>query len=209
MKKITPFTSSDDAGTVLDNGGRFYNLMTKAGDGIISGPELARAAGVYKDKQSMVLFYAMATAALDEPSKLAVRAALSDDMKQAYKEYCPQTLLPSEAETKGMVQSAAIITGIPRQIDSRVDFKGFVMIPVMTGKVMVMVMSPILDRYDVYEIWDDEDGEVFLIAHARGAEKLPARKISVGGILKEMKLEKGEEGPAKKFLESLYYSELS
>ena len=36
MKKIIPYKSSNEALTALDNGGRFYNIFTKAGDGVIT-----------------------------------------------------------------------------------------------------------------------------------------------------------------------------
>ena len=50
-------------------------------------------------------------------------------------------------------------------IDSKSDFKGFIMIPISTGSVMTFSMVPIIDQYDVYEIRETEIDQSFLIAH--------------------------------------------
>ena len=206
MKKITPFINASSAISTLDNGGRFYNLLTKAEDGNISAPELAKVAGLFGNKQQMVLYFAMSISELED--KEQVESALSEDLKDAYEKYYPQILIPSEAKSKGVLSSNAIITGVPKMIESKSDFNGFIMVPVSTGKSMSLIMIPIIDQYDVYEIRDSELSETFLIAHSRGAKKFPAKKIRVGGILKELKIKKeGKETP-QMFLESLYYSEL-
>ena len=59
MKKITPYKTTRNAITAMDNGGRFYNLLTKANDGNVSTSELAKVAGVFSDKQKMVLYLDM------------------------------------------------------------------------------------------------------------------------------------------------------
>ena len=75
----------------------------------------------------------------------------------------------------------------------------------MAGKVMVFIPVPLVDSYDVYEIRDENSSETFLIAHARGAEKLPEQLIKVAGVLKELKSNKEEENGSKKFLEINYF----
>jgi hypothetical protein len=51
MDKIIPFKYLDDILSIFDNGGRFYNLLTKANDGNISQEELSKVAGLFSDKQ--------------------------------------------------------------------------------------------------------------------------------------------------------------
>jgi len=51
MKKVNPYRYVDEALSSLDNGGRFYNIFTKAMDGIISKSELGKVGGVFNDKQ--------------------------------------------------------------------------------------------------------------------------------------------------------------
>ncbi len=206
MRKIRPYKTSRNALASLDNGGRFYNLLTQARDGNVTSAEVARVAGVFNDKQKMVLYLEMSLSALDERSVKSILSSLSDDLRSAYRRYSPQRLLPSEAQGKGKVAGSAIITGIPQFVQANSDFVGFVMIPISTGKSTTMMMIPMIDQYDVYELRDEETSKVFLIAHARGATKLPEQAIRCGGILKELKKGKKGTGKPKKFLEGQYYA---
>ncbi|AOM80974.1 hypothetical protein BFS30_23410 [Pedobacter steynii] len=116
--------------------------------------------------------------------------------------------MASEANGIGIVSSNAIITGIPKMIESKSDFKGYILIPMLAGKVTTFIPVPIIDRYDVYEIRDEKSSDTFLIAHAKGSEKLPERKIKVAGVLKELKSKKDEDKGSKKFLEVNYFLNL-
>ena len=81
------------------------------------------------------------------------------------------------------------------------------MVPIMAGKVMTMMLIPIIDQYDVYKVLDSNSSDTFLVAHAKSKEKLPQKKLSLGGVLKELKLKKEENAPADIFLEAVYFSE--
>jgi hypothetical protein len=205
MKKITPYKTAKNAFTALDNGGRFYNLFSKADDGQISSAELAKAAGFFSDRQKMILFCDMSLSELDQAAKENIMANLSNNLKSAYEQYAPQHLLPSEASQLGIISSNAIITGIPKLIDSKTEFSGFIMVPIMAGKVMTFTMIPIIEKYEVYELRDRETDQYFLLAHQKSTHKLPEELLRCGGVLKELKPQKdGDE--AQIFLEMLYYS---
>jgi hypothetical protein len=206
MKQIVPYKTHRNALAALDNGGRFYNLITQANDGQVTRAELARVAGVFNDRQKMVLYLEMSISELEAQAIKDIRRTLSHDLKAAYKRYCPQRLLPSEAQVQGRVSSNAIITGVPKFVKSNSDFNGFIMIPISTGKTTTFMMVPIIDVYDVYEIRDDKTSREFLIAHARGSTKLPQNTVRCGGILKELKADKKSTAKPKKFLETLYYT---
>jgi hypothetical protein len=206
MRRIKPYKTTRNALASLDNGGRFYNLLTQAKDGNVTSAEVARVAGVFNDKQRMVLYLEMSLSELDERSIKNIRSSLSDDLRSAYRRYSPQRLLPSEAQGKGKVAGSAIITGIPQFVKANSDFVGFVMIPMSTGKSTTIMMIPMIDQYDVYEIRDEVTSKEFLIAHARGTTKLPECVVRCGGILKELKTAKKGSGRPKKFLEGLYYA---
>ncbi|MFT6269782.1 MAG: hypothetical protein ACJAVV_002609 [Alphaproteobacteria bacterium] len=45
-----------------------------------------------------------------------------------------------------------IITGIPKFKDSKTDFCGFVMVPIVSSNITTFMKIPIMDEYDVYEI---------------------------------------------------------
>ena len=206
MQQIIPFNALPDALSTLDNGGRFYNLLTKSDDGNISIEELSKVAGLFSSRQQMVLYYAMSVATLAQDVKQQVDAALTKDAQVAYNRYAPQLLIASEAATKGILASNAIVTGVPKLVETKSDFNGFIIVPIMAGKAMTMILIPIIDKYDIYEMRDDESSETVLIAHARGDEKLPAQKIRAGGIFKELKLKKDNSETSTLFLETLYYS---
>jgi len=208
MKKITPYKTTRNAITAMDNGGRFYNLLTKANDGNVSTSELAKVAGVFSDKQKMVLYLEMSLMSLDENSKSSVIKLLSDDLAVACNKYKSQILTPSEAKENGIVSKNAIITGIPEHVKFNSDFNGFIMVPIMVGSIMTMTMIPIADQYDIYKIRDQKSDKDFLIAHTRSSKKLPQQLIKCGGILKELNTAKEEKSPKNKFLETIYYSVL-
>ena len=69
MKRITPYSNLQEAMHALDNGGRFYNILTKADDGVIDKAELGKVGGLFNDKQQMILFFVMSTLTLKEEEK--------------------------------------------------------------------------------------------------------------------------------------------
>jgi len=206
MKLIEPYINVDEAILSLDNGGRFYNLFTEAEDGIISQAEIGKVAGLFNDRQKMMLFFELSVSRLDAVAKANVISKLDENLQRSYQKYKPQELLPSEAENKGVISANAIITGFPALIESKSELTGFILIPISTGKAMTFVPIPIIDHFDVYKMKDELSSETFLIAHAKNAEKLPEHKrIKVGGVLKEFKLKKGEEPGVRKYLEINYF----
>lgn len=207
MKKIEPYTNVKEALQSLDNGGRFYNILTKAEDGIINQSELGKVGGVFNDKQQMILFLELSISKLNETEKEKIITKLDSDLQSSYQKYKSQVLLPSEANLKGIISSNAIITGIPKLIDSKSEFQGFIMFPIISGNVTTFMMIPLIDEYDVYELRDENSSETFFIAHLKDSEKLPCKKMIIGGVLKELKEKESDEKAKGKFLEAIYHLE--
>lgn len=208
MKQIEPYINVSEAISSLDNGGRFYNLFTHAEDGIIAQSEVAKVGGLFNEKQKVVLFLELSVSRLDASAKADLISKLDDSLQASYHKYKPQDLLPSEANSKGIISANAIITGFPKMVDSKSDFTGLILIPIMTGKAMTFVPVPIIEKYDIYEIRDEASSDTFLIAHAKDADKLPEQKIKVAGVLKELKMKKDDDRSLKKFLEINYFLHL-
>lgn len=206
MKKIIPYKTSKNALASLDNGGRFYNLITKANDGEITTAELSKVVGLVSGKQKMILFLEMSLSKLSSSERREILDTLSSDIKSAIHKHPTQYLSPSEALKNGVLSQNAVITGIPTFVDSKSDFNGFIMIPIMTGKVTTFTMIPIIDQYDVYEVRDHESSGTFLIAHSKSSTKLPSKMMTFGGVLKELNQKKEEGSPSTVFLEAHYYS---
>lgn len=205
MKKIQPYKNIYEAIQSLDNGGRFYNILTKADDGIINQAELGKVGGIFNSKQQMILFFEMSTLELNQKEKDIIISKFDNSLISSYQKYKSQELLPSEAQLKGVISSNAIITGIPKLIDSKSEFNGFIMFPIMAGSVTTFMMIPIIDEYDVYELKDEESSETFLIAHLKDSEKLPQKKMIIGGVLKELQTNEKEDKAEGKFLEAVYH----
>ena len=204
MQTISPYVNYENALKVLDNGGRFYNLFTKAEDGVITAAEIGKTAGVFSNKQQNILFLEAALLKLKQSDKINVLAKLDGKLKVDYNTFKPQYLRPSEVNEKGKIASGLIATGVPKLIDSKTDFNGFIIIPIMTGKVMTMTMIPIYENYDVYELRDEKTAEGFIIAHSKSKNKLLEEKVTIAGIIKELKTSKKENCKTKKFLEITY-----
>ncbi len=205
MKKITVYKTLKQASSSLDNGGRFFNILTKSNDGVISEAELGKVAGLFSDKQKMVLYFDMATSALGDDAKAALVSTMDGFLLNSYKRYKAQDMIPSEAKTNASMASNVIVKGIPKLIDARSEFTGFIHVPITTNNVTTFVLIPIIDTYDVYELRDDESSEAMLVAHARSRYKLPEKTVTLGGIIKQLKASKNSEDQSKKFLEIVYF----
>ncbi len=119
---------------------------------------------------------------------------------KSYQKYKPRNYCLLKPIAKVFFPANAIITGYPKMIDSKSDFTGLILIPIMAGKAMTFIPVPIIEKYDIYEIRDEASSDTFLIAHAKDSEKLPEQKIKVAGVLKELKMKKDDESSAKKVL---------
>ncbi len=205
MKQIQPYNNLNEAIVSLDNGGRFFNILTDAEDGKISSSELGKVGGLFNERQKMILFLELAISTLDPDAKAEVLSKLDDNLLASYHKHKAQELLPSQAQEVGIISRNAIITGVPKMVGSNTDFNGFIIIPILAGKAMTFIPVPIIDKYDVYEVRDEVSSDTFLIAHAKDSEKLPEQKIIVAGVLKELKAKEDEEKGSKKFLEVNYF----
>jgi hypothetical protein len=208
MQDVIPYKNYAGALEALDNGGRFCNIFTKSKDDEVSPVELAKVAGVFSDKQKMFLFYEMAVRELCESDKQSLFASLSEGLQAAYEKHRPQDLLPSDADSKGVASKTAILTGYPRFVTDKTVFSGFIFIPMSAGKSMTMIMIPIMDQYDIYELTDDSNSAKTFIANVRGSERLPVELSRFGGILKETSVDKKGKEKGRLFLEALYYTRL-
>jgi len=205
MQEIETYENINEALESLDNGGRFYNFQTKANDGIINQAELGKVGGVFFGQQQMILFLEMSMLKLNQNEKNAIVSKLDSDLTDTFYKFKSQELLPSEADSKGMLASNAIITGIPKLIDSKSEFSGFIMFPMTIGNVTSFMMIPLIDQYDVYELRDEARSETFIIAHLKSDEKLPNKKVILGGVLKELNANEEEDVAKGKFLEAVYF----
>ena len=194
MRKLAPYKNKRSAIVALDN------------DGEISPAELGKAAGVFSSRQQMFLYLEMAIAELDDQSVTDIYKHLSPALKNSAKKFRPVHYTPAEAAANGKPSKSAIVIGTPTYMESCSDFVGFIFIPITTGKTTTMMMVPIIDYYDVYEVHEQETDQQFLLAHTRSAKKLERIETRFGGIIKKLQAKKGKPQKHKIFLEALFYT---
>ncbi|GAA0722728.1 hypothetical protein GCM10009430_25410 [Aquimarina litoralis] len=208
MRKIVPFENFEEAIKSLDNGGRFYNILTKAEDGVISTAELGKVSGLFSDKQKMILFLDVATSKLEVSDRNQVISYLSEELQLIYNSYKAREVIDAKEIESIELSSNVIITGVPKKIASKSNFNGFIMVPIVAGKVTTFSMIPIIDTYNVYEISDINSSSNCIIAHSKEFAKLPEKLMKIAGVVKEVTSKRDTKDSSDKYVEALYYLEI-
>lgn len=204
MKRIIPYKTVSEALLSLDNGGRFYNILTKSDDGVINQAELGKVGGWFDDKQQMILFLDLSIFELTSTEKAEIISKLEPPLLKKYNQYHSTRFKAAEIMEKGVVSTNVIVSGIPVLIDTKSEFNGFIMMPIMVNNVTTFSMIPIIDEYDIYELKDEDSDNGFLMAHAKGVDLLPQKNLVFGGVLKELQTDESQSN-SKTFLEAIYY----
>ncbi len=207
MKQIVPYRTLRGALNALDNGGRFYNVFTKAKDEVITDSELYKAAGVFLGKARAFLFFELALSDLSGIDREQVIQRLSVELRSTYLRQRPKHVEIEVFEQEAQETDAVIVAGFPVFLEDKTQFSGFIMIPICTGKVTTFMMIPIFDKFDVYEVYSDSDlkGNKTIIATVRGSKRLSATMTSFGGIVKKLKFKDKSKRTHSLYIETLFY----
>lgn len=207
MRQVIPFTDRFELQQAIDNGGRFYNLFSKAGDSVVTKGELAKAAGVCGADVRAILFLEFAKWELDPYDQTWILDLLEPKLRDRYESFQLKHWMPSQVAMEGAAGSAAITTGYPRFLKDQTQFNGFMMIPISTGTVTTFTMVPLYKNFDLYEVFDDESMQSAncLIAVEKDLLFDQNGPIRFGGILRELKT-KEDEPSHPFFLETYYYT---
>lgn len=205
MRELIPYKTLNGAQRALDNGGRIYNLLSRSGDDIVDPAELAKAAGVHSSGGKAFLHFEMSMLDLSAEQRKEIVARLSPDLAKKYSQQRPTTLAPSAVETQGKAGVTTIVSGYPVFVEDRSQFKGFIVMV-----VPVIVLIPIFDQFDVYEVFDDPGLSTprTVIATTRGSSRLDGIHARFGGVLKELYFEDRTSKAHGLFLEAMYYTRL-
>lgn len=206
MRKVETYKSFAEAIELLDNGGRFYNILTKEDDGVIERSELSKVAGLFSDKQKMILFFQLSISDLTKQDQELLVSKFSTRLKDLYNDFKPVEFDISDYSTIRNKPSNLIVKGIPKLVDKKSNFHGFITIPISTGKITTFSMIPIIEIYDVYEILDENNTKL-IVAHSQTRNKLPEKMIKIAGNMKDLREDKRENVPSLKYLEVAYYAD--
>ena len=205
MRQLRPYRTVQGAKSALDNGGRFYNLWAKAGDDVVTAGELACAAGVYSSDMRAFLHFEMALMDLPVEQKAEVLSLLSPDLEKRLQKSRARVPRPSAVESEGIAGVPAIVTGYPSYVEDRTQLQGFIVIV-----TPVMGMIPLVDQFDVYEVYDtpEQIEPRTVIATVRGSKRLDGLYSRFGGVLKELHFEDKTGKDHGLYLEAMYYTPL-
>ena len=205
MREIRPYKTVKGACRALDNGGRFYNLFTQAGDDLVTAPELARAAGLHSAGADAFTFFKMALMDLTAEERSAVLDQLSPALRAQYQAKRPMPLSPSAVESQGREGVSAIVSGYPVFVEDKSQFKGFIVMV-----VPMIMLIPIMDQFDVYEVFDSPEMRErrTVIATTRGSKRLDGVYTRFGGVLKELHFDDKTGKEHGLYLEAHYYTPL-
>ncbi len=210
MRELKPYRTRHGLQKSLDNGGRFYNLFSRAQDSTITRGELAKAAGVFTSGVKAFLFLEMAQQDLPADDRQSIVTLLDPGLRKDYRRLRPLVLSPSSVEEKGTAGRSVIVTGYPRFVENKTEFSGFIMIPISTGKVTTFTMIPIFDQFDVYEVFDDRRMRKpnTMIATVRGQRIDYDGMIRFGGVLKQLQFTDKTKKSHRFYLETVFYTRL-
>ena len=207
MRQIVPYKTLQGALNALDNGGRFYNVFTKAKDEVITDSELYKAAGIYSGKAQAFLFFELALSDLPEIDREQVLQCLSPELRSTYIKQRPKHTEIEVFEQEVQETDAVIVAGFPVFLEDKTQFSGFIMIPIFTGKVTTFTMIPIFEKFDIYEVYSDSNlkGDKTIIATLRGSKRLAATMTTFGGIVKKLKFKDKSNRKHSLYVETLFY----
>lgn len=209
MQKVYPYRSLSGARKALDNGGRFYNLLTKAGDGIVTAAELKKAAGKFLDDQATSLFFELALSELDEADRAEIEAALEPEARGLRRLHRPTWLAPAAFPSQARAGKTYVLEGEVERVDDE-DVTGIIFVPILVGNVTTIMPIPTSHQYSVYTLKGSTASEPCMILTPKQAIDLRGT-CRFGGIAKEGEVgeaESGEDGPKRKVLrlEARYYT---
>ena len=192
----------------LDNGGRFYNLLTKADDDVLSITELRKAAGVFGNAPESMLFLHLAISALGEQDRRTILQALGPQAKALNRRFGPKPVAPTEFAANARAGTGYLLEGEVRKFDDVTEC-GFMFVPVMSGKVMTMMPIPTTERFRVYEVRERGAGKVSsgaecLVLTPKQATVLRGR-IRFVGIAREGQVGQGANKAKRLRLDARYY----
>ena len=203
MHEVQPYASLDDATKALDNGGRFYNFFSKAGDDAITPAELRKVAGAFGNDRTASLFFSLATWNLGDADQRKLDTLLEPDTRALLDTHQPELFTPTSFQGDAETGKPAIVEGEVRVVDDETE-TGMILVPLMINNVTTMQVIPTANHYMVYQVGD---GPRCHVLTPKRAEPLSGT-IRFGGVVKESPPEEtGNPSPGPR-LEAAFFSTL-
>ena len=211
MREISPTLSLDQIFDLLDNGGRFWNILTRAADGIISMSELAKAAEAPPKQIGPFIFLRMMLDPLSEEDRLAVGARLTPHILRALEGCTPLKCTPSIFPPSQQDGDPVIIVGVAQEADQaqfrRLLVPEIVIQPSLEWPALTTEDQPITLSHHVYVLKDGEAPTRSALVAPSKEDPLPNGVVmAVGGSLRFARKEAA--GTRYPYLHPLYFRQL-
>lgn len=205
MKQIKPFNNLADAQKSLDNGGKLFNLFSRAEDGAITEAEINKAAGNSSGSQDMALFLLLATSRLIDEDKDALLGMLSKTARSNSELYAPQFLTPAvDSELEEGVN--LMVHGTLKLISQSDELSAYTKKLLIAGKVPTYNFESVFDSHVVYEFTDSNTGNSMLAIHTKKHAPLENNiPYTFGCISRAYFKKKSDENQQYRLLEIKYY----
>jgi hypothetical protein len=209
MKQVTPYKTMGGAMRALDNGGRFFNLFTHAGDGEITQSEVSKAAGIMGGQIYAMLFFQLAISRLSAADQASLIDHLTGRLRDRLRHSPAKNIPIAQFKRSVELDQPVIVEGYPVYTEDRTQFTGFITVPMTVNNVTTMMMIPIVDQFDIYEVFQQSDktGPSALIAvtKMKRIRKLGGNRVAFAGIAKEMEVKRSRKSKVM-YVETCYYA---
>lgn len=208
MREIKPYKTESGLMKAVDNGGRLFNLFSRGGDQVITEGELAKAAGAISAGVYAYLFFDMACQELPDEARRRAIDSLEPRLRKSYGENRPLATRPSHFGENPTLGRGVIITGYVRPLEDPFAKQAQVNIAISAGGGTGYEKIPLLEKYDVFEMFDDESmtGGKAIAAVDRGAQFAAGKKVRLGGILEKLFYVEKDPRRPRVFLDTLFYT---
>ena len=208
MREIKPYKDENGMMTAVDNGGRVFDLFSKSGDRVISEGELAKAAGAVTAGVYAYLFFDMACQDLPEEARQRAVEALEPELRKTYQENRSRITTPSQMGQEPTLGRGVIIEGYARPLEDPYAKNARTNVTVSAGGGTGYEKVPLVKRYDVFELFDNEGmkGGKAIAAVDRGTGLATGKKVRLGGILEKLFYQEKDPQRPRIFLDTLFYT---
>ena len=207
MKKLQPYRSFDGANRSLDNGGRFWNVFTNAGDRVITKGEIA-AAGAGAGWANALLFFEMMSSELSAGEREELLHRLTPKLRRRYRQSGPELVSPGKLNSLDDVKRPYILEGVARRVDEQQLTTGFIPITTMVGNVPITTQIPVTEMFVVFEVTGGRGGVGRVLAR-KGSVLADGARARFGGTLKKGREGKEKRSKARNFLTARFYVDLT
>jgi hypothetical protein len=207
MREINPCRTVEQARVVMDNGGHFYNVLTRAGDRVVTQQELEKAARSSFSGADLFLFLELLLSEMGGQERAEVVELLEPQVRSRYLAERPVELSPAELDRRGEANEAVIVTGTLTEVGVIRRKTGTMLIAPVAGSVEAAIAVPVDEDWRLYRISTTagEGGARTLLAVPSSVAEPPPGVLRVGGVLRPRDTP-GEPLPdSDLFLEASYF----